>query len=209
MIFPISPGAVDNSTTVMPRRTDSVPVTASGSSTSVLTAVTSASGSVNFAVPDVTQTVQVQTAADAVNGEGIETFYVNLTTNASTNGGVLSDAQGLGTINDPSSAAPSVPGNLRTNEAGTTTDGNYQVLWDASTGSPTQYILEEATNPAFSPLQSPSPYTINAPTTFKSISRSGNGVEFYYRVKACNAAAQCSAFSTPTSILVCFPGQCP
>jgi hypothetical protein len=149
----------------------------------------------------------VQTNTDAVSGEGDETFAVNLTTNASTNGAVLSDGAGTGTIADPGSSIPGVPANLRSNApGGVSNGGSYSILWDASSGAPASYVLEEdngATNPPSGFTPPDATFTITAPTTSKSFSKGGTENDFTYRVKACNASSQCSAWSNTTTVIVC------
>jgi len=165
---------------------------------------TAGSGTVVFAPSDVSKTIQVQTATDA-SAEPNETFVVNLSTNASTNGATISDAQGTGTIAD--ATFPTVPQNCRTNPT-PISSGSYSVLWDASGGAVSTYTLEEdASGSDFSPPTAT--FTINAPTTSRAFTKSGNPLEFSYRVKACNAGGQCSAYSNVAFITVCSPsGVC-
>lgn len=165
----------------------------------------SGSGTVDFQPSDTTKTIVIQTNTDAVSGEGDETFYVDLTTNGSSNGAVITTSQGVGTISDPSSSVPGVPGNLRTNPDGINYGNNYDVLWNASTGAPSYYVLEESAYSGFSPLIAT--HTVNAPTTFKYIWNGGYG-DRYYRVRACNASNQCSAWSWTVVITNCPTGEC-
>jgi len=164
---------------------------------------TAGSGTVVFAPSDTTKTLQVQTATDAVVDLN-ETFAVSLTTNASTNGATISDAQGTGTIIDTN--LPTVPGNCRTNPT-PISSGSYTVLWDASGGASTYVLEEDSSGSDFSPPTAT--FTINAPTTQRAFTKNGNPLEFSYRVKACNASNQCSAYSNIAFITVCSPnGVC-
>ncbi|HYE13886.1 MAG TPA: Ig-like domain-containing protein, partial [Pyrinomonadaceae bacterium] len=72
---------------------------------------TAASGTVNFAVGETFQTVNVPALADLDAGETDETFLVNLS--AATNG-TIGDGQATGTITDTSVASPVIISELRT-----------------------------------------------------------------------------------------------
>jgi YD repeat-containing protein len=166
-----------------------------------------ASGSVLFQPNDTQKTFQVQTATDGVaDSAGTETFYANLSTNGSSNGGTISVAQGTGGIIDLDNSAPSVPGNMRTSPVGIITSGNYTALWNASTGPVSYYTLEREINNggAFSGGQSS--YTINAPTVSRLFNPPGASGDHYLRVKACSATNQCSAWSSVVVIEVCLQG---
>ncbi len=91
---------------------------------------------------------------------------------------------------------PSVPPSINV-PAGSIT-GSYTVGWGTSTGNVTAYELQEATNSSFTGATLA--YTGTAIS--KAISGKGNGA-YYYRVRACNTSAACSAYRTgtaPTSV---------
>ncbi|HEY7641635.1 MAG TPA: Calx-beta domain-containing protein [Steroidobacteraceae bacterium] len=156
---------------------------------------TAGSGTVSFASGDTTKTVSVQSLADGVFEGTNETFFVNLTTNGSTNGAVISDAQGLGTIADIDVPTPTIPTNLRKQSSGGPTSPDYSILWDASTGPVAYYVLDE--NGA----------TIQLTATVKQYNNKDSGF-YVYRVKACSAANSCSNYTSTISKTVC-NGTCP
>lgn len=161
-----------------------------------------ASGTIDFQPSDLQKTIQVQTRTDGVfEGSTNETFTVNLSTNGGTNGATLADAQGQGEIADLDNPFPSVPTNLRTQPPTPIGAGGvFSVVWDASTGPVSYYTLEELR------IQSGTitNFTINAPTTNKAFSNKTSG-EYEYRVKACSAGNQCSAFTSAVYVEVCNP----
>lgn len=162
---------------------------------------TSGSGTLTFLPADVTKTIVVPTITDGVvDGSTNETFTVTLSPNGGTNGGLLSAAVGTGTIVDINAPiAPSVPGNLRTNPAGqSNASGGFSVQWDASSGPVAYYTLDELDESQifFASWQ------ITAPTLFKTFSNHASG-DRYYRVKACSASNQCSAYTPVRYILIC------
>lgn len=76
--------------------------------------------------------------------------------------------------------------------------GSYTISWSTSTGNVTAYELQEATNSSFTGAV----LAYSGTGTSKAISGKGNGT-YYYRVRACNTAAACSAYWTgtnPTSV---------
>lgn len=164
---------------------------------------TAASGSITFATTDSQKTIQVQTVTDGVADTAhLETFVVNLTTNASSNGGTLSDSQGTGKVADLQ-GIPSVPANIR--KSPTSGNGsNYSILWDASTGTVNHYTLEEQD------LQGGTT-TYSVTTTFKTFNKGEVYLELVYRVRACATAneSQCSAYSGTVFKLVCPSTGCP
>lgn len=166
---------------------------------------TTASGTITFATSDSQQTIQVQTVTDGVaDSASNETFFVNLTTNAGTNGATLSTSQGTGTIADLN-GVPSVPANIRKSPA-TGNDPNYSILWDASTGTVNHYTLEEVeTAPGSATLT----YTVT--TTFKAFNKGEVFLNLVYRVRACATAneSQCSAYSGTVFKQVCPSSGCP
>ncbi len=86
---------------------------------------------------------------------------------------------------------PGTPASI-TVPAGSIT-GSYTISWGTSTGNVTAYELQEATNASFT-----SPTLAYTGTgTSKAISGKGNGA-YYYRVRACNTSAACSAYRTGT-----------
>jgi len=165
---------------------------------------TAGSGVLTFATSDTQKTVQVQTVTDGVaDSASIETFVVNLTTNASTNGATLAVSQGTGSIADVDNGTPTVPGNLRTNPVGQTLVNSFQVLWNASTGPVSTYTLQRVSNAGGGSVIAT--YTINHPTTSRSFTSMTNG-EYYFRVCACSSTGQCSAFTPVVMIEVCVGG---
>lgn len=163
---------------------------------------TAASGSITFQTTDTTKTIQVQSVTDGVvDSASNETFFVNLTTNAGTNGATLADSQGQGLIADVDASVPSVPQNMRSNpNIQSNPGGNYSVLWNASTGPVSYYRLEELDN-THTFIQF---WNVNVPSVSKGFTNHPAG-EYYYRVQACTAGGQCSAFSNEDFILVCNP----
>jgi hypothetical protein len=166
---------------------------------------TTASNSVTFAVGETSKTVQVQTLTDGTNdGHGaFETFFVNLSTNASSNGAVIADSQGLGSIADLNTDIPTVPSMLdpafrRDN------DGSYGVDWDDSLGPLSYYMLEEAGDTGFSPKTSYNTQT----TSFRSFNYHNQPGDRFYRVKACTSTNACSPPSAVIEVLDCSP-ECP
>lgn len=101
-------------------------------------------------------------------------------------------------ITDDDPATPSVPANLRTVPVDVTQDLSYTVLWNASTGSPTNYKLEESLD---SGSTWPTTYTINVPATSIGFTKPNGTATYTYRVKACNAAQQCSGYSNTVAIM--------
>lgn len=166
---------------------------------------TGASGSVTFLAADLQKTIQVQTVTDGVADTAhLENFVVNLTTNASTNGATLSDAQGQASVADLQ-GIPSVPQNIRKSPA-TGTDPDYSILWDASTGTVNHYTLEEVqTAPGMGTT------TFSVTGTSRSFSKGQVYLELVYRVRACATAneTQCSAYSSTVFKLVCPSTGCP
>ena len=72
---------------------------------------TTTGGAVTFDAGQIVQTISVPVPADAIAGEGDETFFVNL---SGASGGVIGDGQAIGTIRDPSVPSPVVISELRT-----------------------------------------------------------------------------------------------
>ncbi len=167
---------------------------------------TAGSGAITFATTDSQKTIQVQTVTDGVvDSLSIETFFVNLTTNAGSNGGTLTTSQGVGTIADLDAAIPSVPANIRKSPT-SGTDPSYSILWDASTGPVNHYTLEEVeTAPGSGTL------TYTTTTTSKGFNKGDVYLELIYRVRACATAneSQCSAYSGTVFKMVCPSGGCP
>jgi hypothetical protein len=90
---------------------------------------------------------------------------------------------------------PTVPQNLRKSPT-TGTTSTYTILWDASAGPVSYYILEQSVGGAFTPFPQ-----INHPTTSKSFNQSCG--EYTYRVKACSSGGTCSGYSNSTTKRVC------
>jgi hypothetical protein len=134
--------------------------------------------------------------------ESSETFTVAL---GSASGAALgATTSATVTIADNDLPIPGIPGNLRTSPAGVSFGGNYTVLWDTATGSPTYYVLEETRESSGFVTN----YTINAPTVSKNFSKGNIEDNFYYRCKACNVNNECSIFSNPVLMAVCMTGGC-
>jgi len=167
---------------------------------------TASSGTVTFAPADTTKTIQVQTVTDgAVDSASNETFFVNLTTNGSTNGATLSASQGTGTIADIDSATPSVPQNIRKSPT-TGNGGSYSILWDASTGTVNHYTLEETETAPSSGVT-----TYSVATTSKSFTKGNVFLQLSYAVRACATSneTQCSSYSSSVFKQVCPTSGCP
>ncbi|MGH7447564.1 MAG: fibronectin type III domain-containing protein, partial [Longimicrobiales bacterium] len=69
--------------------------------------------------------------------------------------------------------------------------GSYTISWGTSTGNVTAYQLYEATNSSFTGAV----LAYSGTGTSRAISGKGNGT-YYYRVRACNTTAACSAYRT-------------
>lgn len=152
---------------------------------------TAASGTVDFAAGDTTKTIQVQTVTDGVADSATnETFFVNLTTNANSNGGTLTGSQGAGIVADLN-GAPGIPQNIRKSPT-SGTGGSFSILWDAAPGTVNHYTLEETEQTSVPP----SVVTYSVTGTSKTFSKSGCQ-ELLYRVRACASAneTQCSSYS--------------
>lgn len=166
---------------------------------------TAASGSVSFAPADLQKTIQVQTVTDGVADTAhLETILVNLTTNASSNGGTLSDAQGVGNVADLQ-GPPATPLNFGKSPA-SGSDSSYAILWDVSTGTVNHYTLEEVeTAPGFSTT------TYSVATNSKSFNKGQVYLELTYRVRACATANEtlCSPYTASIFKLVCPTTGCP
>ena len=94
------------------------------------------------------------------------------------------------------SAQPSTPLNLRKSPT-TGTGSSYTILWDASSGPISYYILEQSVSGGgFVPFPQ-----INHPTTSKSFNQSCG--EYTYRVKGCSSGGACSGYSNQTTKRVC------
>lgn len=135
--------------------------------------------------------------------ESNETFTLSL---ESASGAALGATKtSTVTITNDDLAVPGIPPNLATSPPGVSLGGNYSVLWDAATGSPSYYTLEEQQDGGgFNTF-----YTINAPTVSKSFSKGDINATFQYRVKACNANDQCSGYSNQATKVVCPSTGCP
>jgi hypothetical protein len=163
---------------------------------------TSSSGTVSFGSGETTKSITVPSLTDGVFDGGNETFFVNLTTNTNTNGALISDSQAVGTIADIDNPVPSVPSGLQISSTPLPTSRNYLVFWTASTGPVSYYELEERLGLA----SAGTTFTINTPSTSRSFSNKPAG-EYNYRVRACSAANQCSAYSSDVFKTVCV-GSC-
>jgi len=96
---------------------------------------------------------------------------------------------------------PNVPAHLHASP-GISPDGNYSVIWDASTGAAAAYYnLKEGSGPT---------YVINAPTTAMGFNKPVvTGNTYTYQVQACASASLCSAYSGTATVLICRNGVCP
>lgn len=157
-----------------------------------------ASGTVTFNNGQSSKTVQVATLTDGVfESTTNETFVVNLSN--ATNGAVIQTSQGTGQVADIDNPIPTVPGNLRQSPFGNT--ANYTILWDASTGGVSYYVLEQDQDHwgAWA-----TQINIPASTTSRTFNKT-HSADFSYRVKACSATNQCSGYSNVTTRTVCYP----
>ncbi len=134
--------------------------------------------------------------------ESSETFTLLL---GSASGAALGATTGSTvTITDNDFAIPGIPGNLRTTPTGIAYGGNYTVRWDAPTGSPSYYVLEESQDGG-----GITSYAIYAPTLFKAFNKGDIDAIFIYNVRACNASDECSGNSSPIAKVVCPSWGCP
>ncbi len=157
---------------------------------------TATSGALSWAHGETVNKTFPVTIVNDATFEADETFSVFL---SSPTGGATLGAPSSAwvTITNDDSSAPSIPANCRKSPTGN--QANYSILWDASSGSVTHYVLMEALSSGWS---GPT-YTINAPSTLKNFSNKPSG-EYWYRVKACNSATgACSAYSNQVFKLVC------
>lgn len=165
---------------------------------------TAASGVVTFLPTDTQLNVSVTTILDGVTDGGSETLFVNLTTNASSNGATIADAQGSGTIMDME-AAPSTPANFARNPAsGTVFGGSFSLTWSASSGPVNDYRVEESLD---SGVTWPNTYVTTS--LLKQFNKGQVDQAFKYRVKACSVSMQCSAPSGILTVRVCPSSGCP
>lgn len=164
---------------------------------------TAASGTVTFGVAETSKTVQVQSLTDGANdGHGaFETFFVNLSTNGGTNGAVITDSQGLGSIADLNTSIPTTPG-MNSPGFRQDNDGSYGVDWTDSLGPLHHYVLEEELNGGgdFTSFNS---YTVTGASFRDFINPAG---EWRYRVKACTVTNACSNYSPVIFVLDCAGG---
>lgn len=165
---------------------------------------TATTGTLNWAAADATSKNFTVTILNDAVGESAETFTVGLS-NVS-GGAALGTLSAVVTITDDDGTVPSVPANLRSSPTGTSFGGNYSILWDASTGSPSYYTLEESLDAG---ATWPNAYTVTAPSVAQAFSKGEVNMTFRYRVKACNASAQCSAYSSIINKRVCPTSGCP
>lgn len=164
-----------------------------------------ASGAVTFASGETSKPVQVQTLTDGINdGNGsTETFFVNISTNASSNGAVITVSQAQGGIADLNTNIPTPPQMTSPNYR-QDNDGSFGVDWSDSLGPLSYYILQEASDNVFT-----SPGNYNTGTaSFKSFNYQFNPGDYFYRVKACSASNVCTDWSGTVQVLNC-SGGCP
>ena len=156
---------------------------------------TAASGTVSFGSGETTKTITVATLTDGVFDGGNETFFVDLTTNASTSGAAINDSQAVGTIVDVDNPVPTIPGNFFISSP-MAFSPNFAVFWSASIGPVSYYQLQENGGLIF---------RIDAPTTSRSFTNKPRG-EWRYRVRACSAADVCSEYTSEALHTVCVSG---
>lgn len=160
-------------------------------------------GTVSFGNNDATRLIQVPTLTDGVFDGGNETFFVDLSLNGSSNDATIAagGGTGTGTIADADNPQPSVPGNIRQNPGGNT--HIYDILWDASNGAVSYYVLEEnQDNTIWSVVA-----TTNAQTRLFHFNKT-HSADYSYRVKACSAANVCSNYSQPETTRTVCVGMC-
>lgn len=164
-----------------------------------------ASGTVSFSAGETSKPVQVQTLTDGVNdGNGTtETFFVNISTNASSNGAVITLSQAQGSIADLNTNIPTEP-LMQSPPFRQDNDGIFGVDWSDSLGPLSYYILQEASDSGFS-----SPANHNTGTaSFKNFNYQFNPGDYFYRVKACSSSNICTDWSNTAQVLNC-SGGCP
>jgi hypothetical protein len=166
---------------------------------------TAASGTVTFSSGEINKTVQVQSLIDNANdGHGaLETFFVNISTNASSNGAVITTSQAQGSIADLNTNIPTTP-SMVSPAYRQDNDGNFGVDWSDSLGPLSYYILQEASDDLFN---SPASYNTGV-TSFKSFNYQFNPGDYFYRVKACTSSNVCTPWSSTIQVLNC-SGGCP
>lgn len=131
-----------------------------------------------------------------ISGKGNGTYYYRVRAcNTSTSCSGYAPGPNVITVTLPP-AQPTTPLNLRKSPS-TGTGNIYTILWDASSGPVSYYILEQsASGGPYSPFPQ-----INHPTTSKSFNQSCG--EYSYRVKACSSGGVCSGYSNTTTKRVC------
>ena len=131
-----------------------------------------------------------------ISGKGNGTYYYRVRAcNTPTSCSGYAPGPNVITVTLPP-AQPTIPLNLRKSPS-TGTGNIYSILWDASSGPVSYYILEQSSSGgAYSAFPQ-----INHPTTSKSFNQ-GCG-EYTYRVKACSSGGVCSGYSNTTTKRVC------
>jgi hypothetical protein len=164
-----------------------------------------ASGTVSFSAGETSKPVQVQTLTDGQNdGNGThETFFVNISTNASSNGAVITVSQAQGGIADLNTDIPTWPV-MQSPAFRQDNDGNFGIDWSDSLGPLSYYILQESSSSDFT---SPGNYNTGT-TSFRSFNYPGGAGDYFYRVKACTSSNVCTTWSSTAQVLNCSP-ECP
>ncbi len=156
---------------------------------------TSTSGTLTFLASDSSKTFSVSTIDDASSEAATETFSINLS--GATNGATVGGA-GTGSIAD-NDLLPGVPPSISVSPT-YTTSGNYTVSWGASSGTVTNYELQQQLN--FGGWGT----TWSETGTSKGFTNKPSG-DWTYRVRACNANG-CSAWREEATVNVCRNGNC-
>jgi len=178
-------------------------VTTSSGSATAGTDYVHSSGTVTFASGQTSKPITVATLTDGVFDGGNETFYVDLSTSDPVGRrATITQSRGTATIADADNPIPGKPGGLLTSPANN--QPNYQVLWNATTGAVSYYVLEEM-------LDSTNVWhvvaTIPATSTLMQSFTNKQSADYFYKVKACSASNQCGEYSNVVMRLVC-NGQC-
>ncbi len=105
---------------------------------------TAKTGTLTFAANETTKTASILTTDDSTN-ENVESFFINLT--SPTNGAVIGDAQGVGTLNDNDPGPSFSVNNVTVTEGGTVT---FTVTKAGSTALPHNVSYATANNSALS-----------------------------------------------------------
>jgi Calx-beta domain-containing protein len=166
---------------------------------------TATSGTLNWANGNTaTKTFTVSIGNDST-WESAETFTANL---SGAGGGATVGSPSTHTVTITDDDGPSIPANLRTNPNQDPTIGNFSVVWDASAGGVTYYVLEKDLLTADWVAPNYTSFTVNAPATSQAFTVTGSLPKtFQYRVKACTPT-QCSPWSPVFTHQQCGTASC-